>query len=1054
MENAIVSRRGFIAGTVSAGAGLQDLSGKNVKQAVYSVGTSSRTATDVARDRAERVVDVLEFDDRKHVVVGVYTDEAVKALRARDDVRYVTIEDPVQNPEPYPPPDPPQQQTITPHQRLSWGIEKINAEIPHEHGITGNPIHVVVLDSGIDRDHSDLNANLGEGQSFLGDDDWNDKNGHGTHVAGIIGALDNSQGVLGVAPDITLHAGKVLNDSGRGWDHDVARGIWWAAESEYDIINMSLGGFGRSRILEDAVQYALTAGVTVVAAAGNDGACSDCVNYPAAFEGVIAVSATDDDDSLAQFSSTGPEINIAAPGVTIRSTVPTGYSYYSGTSMAAPHVAGTVALLLANDVPPDDILQKLQEMAVDIGLRETEQGAGRLNAEITTDSREGVFRVTKGDQPDGVATYVFAVDGDIALQDDFEDTACLETEPAYVTGRVGPQGGTDTIEFTGEVVTADVFGSAEVYINEEQTTPRELGPSLSNTLVVTKEGAPYGRATFEVVVDGLLAPGPDIEDMNPSTGCGRLQNSLGPQHGTDTIYFSGEPTDMTAFTLDGPASVYLNGEKRAPEDLPPDGDGDDTSSFQVTKGDQPPGRATYLLAVDGTITPADDFEDTACLDNDPAYVTGAVGPQGGTDTVEFDGEVVAADLFGPAELYVDGNRTAPEELGPGLPNTLVVTKEGASDGRAEFEATVDGLLAPGPDIEDLNPSTGCGTIQNGLGPESGTDTVHFSGDLADITLDGPAKVYLNDEELPVGATVERLTPVDDEVTVAPIKNRFDSIIFEAAITNYSGGYTTNWFLDGENWLPGDSELRPLYFSNLVFARNRFTSEGTHQIRVEIVDRDEEVELGSVTWTVHVEEGANETPTGEPVSPEETEVVVQEGESIDLTMAATDPDGNLHRMVWWKGMCDSFIQQTTISGTTASDTVTDYYDPGCPLIVWIIDDHGAMTQESWSFEITQTTTATPSETPTSTPTRAPTSTATPSESPTPSSTETPTPTPSQTPTMTPTKTSTPTKASQGTSTPSPTVTDEEVRPWILGVGGVGLLLKWLRHDRGEGPSRRE
>lgn len=186
---------------------------------------------------------------------------------------------------------------------------------------------------------------------------WDDDNGHGTHVAGIIAAVDNTIGVVGVAPKASVYAVKVLDRSGAGYVSDVIAGIDWCVSNGVQVANMSLGTNSDIQSLHDACDRARAAGVCLVAAAGNDGGS---VDFPAAYDSVIAVAAVDRADTRPSWSSWGPAILVAAPGVDVYSTWKDGtYKTVSGTSMAAPHVAGTLALNLsadlcatADDLPP------------------------------------------------------------------------------------------------------------------------------------------------------------------------------------------------------------------------------------------------------------------------------------------------------------------------------------------------------------------------------------------------------------------------------------------------------------------------------------------------------------------------------------------------------------------------------------------------------------------------------------------------------------------------------------------------------------------------------
>jgi subtilisin len=262
---------------------------------------------------------------------------------------------------------------------LPWGIDRTDAEVAHEQGYTGDGADVAVVDTGIDAAHPDL-PNLGEGKGIVdsgGDEPWDDDMGHGTHCAGTVGA---DGAIKGVAPDATLHAVKVLDARGAGSTSDIAAGIEWVADQGYDVCSLSLGSGRRSRVVAEACQYARESGVLVVAAAGNSGPCSNCVGYPAAEEEVVAVSATSDDDSLARFSSTGPEVEIAAPGESVYSTTPDGHAKKSGTSMACPHVSGVGGLLAAVEQDAETARGTIGETAESIGLDDTESGAGLLDA--------------------------------------------------------------------------------------------------------------------------------------------------------------------------------------------------------------------------------------------------------------------------------------------------------------------------------------------------------------------------------------------------------------------------------------------------------------------------------------------------------------------------------------------------------------------------------------------------------------------------------------------------------------------------------------------------
>lgn len=248
---------------------------------------------------------------------------------------------------------------------------------------------VAVIDTGIDFDHPDLNLVMVVDCTWSGP--WmgtcsgmrEDGHGHGTHVAGTIGALDNDYGVVGVAPGVRLWAVKVLTNYGTGTTDQVIAGIDWVAAhaDQIEVANMSLGGAGESTAMDLAIKTAVEAGVTFVLAAGNRR--MDVANYhPAGQPDAITVSALADfdgepggegipicgydleeDDTLADFSNWGEGVDITAPGVCIRSTYPDSlYAWMSGTSMAAPHVSGAAAILASTgDYTPAEIKLKLLE---------------------------------------------------------------------------------------------------------------------------------------------------------------------------------------------------------------------------------------------------------------------------------------------------------------------------------------------------------------------------------------------------------------------------------------------------------------------------------------------------------------------------------------------------------------------------------------------------------------------------------------------------------------------------------------------------------------------
>ncbi|MEC2056101.1 S8 family serine peptidase [Peribacillus psychrosaccharolyticus] len=266
-------------------------------------------------------------------------------------------------------------------QKASWGIKTINASKAWSLNYNGSGIKVGVIDSGVDIRHPDLK--IAGGKSFIsGRSSYNDDNGHGTHVAGIIGAQSNKIGSVGVAPRAKIYALKALGKDGEGYISDIIEAVNWSVENHMDVINISLGSDDDSYPLKQAIMKATDAGIVVVASAGNE---AGQVGYPAKYSNVIGVSALKSNTALASFSNRGSGVTVAAPGENIYSTVPGGYDSYDGTSMAAPFVAGTVALYKqATGLTGDKLVSLVTSSAVDIGARgkDSDFGYGRVNAPI------------------------------------------------------------------------------------------------------------------------------------------------------------------------------------------------------------------------------------------------------------------------------------------------------------------------------------------------------------------------------------------------------------------------------------------------------------------------------------------------------------------------------------------------------------------------------------------------------------------------------------------------------------------------------------------------
>ncbi|MFB6103643.1 MAG: S8 family serine peptidase [Halobacteriaceae archaeon] len=507
MLESTTSRRAVLtwAGTTGLGA-LVAGTATATDRVEYNIGTAGSRAERAVRTAATAVHRELDWGGGQKTITATLPTAAVEGLSARADVRYVERNG--------------EMHAIA--QTLPWGVDRVDAEVAHANGETGGDDggdggdsgddppggDIAIIDTGIDSDHPDLVDNLGTGHAVVSSrgpyaEPWDDDNGHGTHCAGIADAVDNGRGVVGVSTNATLHAVKVLDNSGSGSFSDVAAGIQWVADQGYDVGSMSLGASSGSQTVKDACQYAVDNGVLLVGAAGNSGPCSDCVGYPAAYQTVIAVSATDKDDSLASYSSTGPEVEIAAPGTNIYSTYAGGgYETLSGTSMATPHVAGAAGQLMDNGDSNTQARDQLGASAEDIGLAANEQGNGLLDvaAALGFDSSDDLgdggggntaptvdsigateVETSDGDAEFDVSWSVSDADGnlasvDLTLTDDTAGTTD-DTATESVSG--------DTASGTTRLVASGDDGSGNSY-TVSVTVSDDSGATASDSTTITE----------------------------------------------------------------------------------------------------------------------------------------------------------------------------------------------------------------------------------------------------------------------------------------------------------------------------------------------------------------------------------------------------------------------------------------------------------------------------------------------------------------------------------------------------------------------------------------
>jgi subtilisin family serine protease len=333
------------------------------------------------------------------------------------------------------------------HAPEAWNVEKGSSSLI-----------ITVIDTGCDLDHPDLTGKFVTGYDFINNySDPSDDNGHGTYCAGIAAAVtDNAAGIAGVSWGSKLMPVKALDATGTGNYLTLAVGLIYAADNGAQVINLSLGGDTPSTTLEEAMQYAYAKGVVICAAAGNSGTSG--VSYPAAYtQYCLAVAATDHNDQRASFSSYGPEVDAAAPGVEIHSTYKDGaYKTASGTSATAPFVSGLAALLHSHDgtLTPGQVEWQVQATCDDVNATtcpggDNYLGAGRINAARALGAGSS-SPVTV----DGTITYNYDKNGNLSKQVISRHNKYFTTIYAYdyenrLTGIIYPDNTTSTYRYNG-----------------------------------------------------------------------------------------------------------------------------------------------------------------------------------------------------------------------------------------------------------------------------------------------------------------------------------------------------------------------------------------------------------------------------------------------------------------------------------------------------------------------------------------------------------------------------------------------------------------------------
>lgn len=476
-------RREFLRATGAAGAAAAlpvsvtaDEADEPERPRIAVVGLSDPAAVETIDADLPAAVEVLDRSAALQYVRvalprgdGAYDRLRVESRVATlDPVKYVEYDEPMPvlatagDPEPVTPSDPEFSDQYAPQEvkaPSAWAV----LEAVDDRRIGEEEVVVGVVDTGTEYDHPDLQAAFGDDLGHDCVDRWfwaspdddpapgaPSKEYHGTHVSGIVGATrDNATGVSGVS-DATLRSYRAISEDGLGRPTDVANAVRKAADDGADVINMSLGFVVPTFVVKDAVAYAVEEGTLPVAAAGNVGDAPPSlpgplkeawrsvdsethVWYPGAYDDCVCVSALDPWDTLADYSKYGPEVDVTAPGTSVLSTMPQGhpsgdYAELSGTSMAAPVVAGVAAMIRRRfpDMGVEAVRQRLADTADDVGLSEQKQGAGRVNALRAVSSG-----TVESDAADVVTTHY---DGELGRGGEWTDTHEVRTvDPRRVT---------------------------------------------------------------------------------------------------------------------------------------------------------------------------------------------------------------------------------------------------------------------------------------------------------------------------------------------------------------------------------------------------------------------------------------------------------------------------------------------------------------------------------------------------------------------------------------------------------------------------------------------
>lgn len=371
------------------------------------------------------------------------------------------------------------------------------------------------------------------------------------------------------------------------------------------------------------------------------------------------------------------------------------------------------------------------------------------------------------------------------------------------------------------------------------------------------------------------------------------------------------------------------------------------------------GVAAYEFTVSGSISQRDGGDHVA---GNRAY--GHLGPDRGVDTFAYSGELTGLALAGPARAFRNGYRirsgvrpapdgvlTAGDFPSRSGANALRIESGGGGYGVYEFE--VNGSVRQ----LDAGDHVAGDRVYGHVGPDRGADRFEYTGDVTDFTLVGPASASLDGDGLTPGdarRSVVRVGP-RRELTARPET----TLLFEALARGYRGNRASaTWYVDGRRRYGPDAFYGQLGTSARSTFTTTFDSTGTHRVRAELYDEGKSHEenadpIGTVEWTVRVTADGNRPPTVERVKPKADTLTASRDstEPVEFVASATDPDGELDRIVWWISQCDVVVAVSPASGSKDTAKLSYAPEPGCPLVACAIDERGAMTwSDPWLIEM--------------------------------------------------------------------------------------------------------